>query len=206
MSPNTIIILDLGHGGLDANGIYTTAPDKMFTFPDGTVAYEGVYNREIGRRVGMLLEQEGVKTVFTVLPTNSKDVTLYDRVKLENMLHGAGYETLFISFHSNAGKGQGFELFTSIGQTKSDLLSDSIGEQIQCEFPNLKFRADYIDGDLDKEAGFYVCKNTKGAAVLLENLFFDNRDDFELLRSDLFQKRLSKAITAGIINYIQTQC
>ena len=60
------------------------------------------------------------------------------------------------------------------------------------------------DGDIDKESQFYVLRKTVCPAVLIENLFFDNRADFELLRSVTFQKRLSWRISQGIIRYIKT--
>ena len=36
------IVLDFGHGGIDINGNYTTAPNKMHKFSNGQIAYEGV--------------------------------------------------------------------------------------------------------------------------------------------------------------------
>ena len=44
-------------------------------------------------------------------------------------------------------------------------------------FPDEKYRLDYSDGDVDKEANFYVLRKTKMPAVLLEMWFFDNYND-----------------------------
>jgi len=200
VNPKIIVIIDCGHGGIDDNGIYTTR-GKQFKFPDGSIAYEGVYNRLIGAKISEKLIKAGLETVYTVDPCDATDMSLVDRVKIEHNLQKDNYTTLFISCHSNAGGGRGFEIFTSVGQTKSDILATAIGEEIKATFPQIKFRTDTTDGDLDKESNFYVLKHTIGAAVLIENLFFDNREDFELLRSESFQNRVSEAISTGILNY-----
>lgn len=199
------VILDLGHGGIDSDGVYTTAPNKMHVFEDGVEALEGALNREIGSKVGKELERNGCKVVYTVLPCDPRDVSLAARVGFANG-HSAK-TTIFVSLHSNAStshKARGFEIFTSKGETKSDKLASFIGAEIKEEFPDIRYRADYSDGDIDKESQFYVLKKTKCVAVLLENLFFDNIDDFKLLRSQSFQNRLSKRISNGIIRYLQT--
>ena len=81
---NYNIILDCGHGGVDSLGKYTTAPAKMFTFPNGEVAYEGKLNREIGKRVGDYLTELGYCPLYTVAPSDSKDVSLKNRVTFAN--------------------------------------------------------------------------------------------------------------------------
>ena len=202
---NYNIILDCGHGGVDSLGKYTTAPAKMFTFSNGEVAYEGKLNREIGKRVGDYLTELGYCPLYTVAPSDSKDVSLKNRVTFANKFNSSN--TIFISFHSNASDShtaRGFEIWTSIGETRSDIIATYIGEEITSEFSELKFRSDYTDKDIDKESNFYVLKYTNCPSVLLENLFFDNYDDYKLLCSESFQKRLSWRITQGIIRYLKT--
>ncbi|MBR5678386.1 MAG: N-acetylmuramoyl-L-alanine amidase [Paludibacteraceae bacterium] len=46
-----------------------------------------------------------------------------------------------------------------------------------------KIRTDYSDGDLDKEAGFFILNRTKCPAALVECGFMDNRTELEFLRS-----------------------
>lgn len=199
------IIIDCGHGGIDANGKYTTAPNKMFKFPDGTIVYEGVINRKIGIQLGRKLAEQCQFVHFTVHPYIATDLSLKKRVEFANKF--SKEETLFISLHSNASvshKGRGFEIFTTVGKTKSDYLATCIGEQIIKDFPQLKFRADFSDGDLDKEVNHYVTKNVKMPAVLIEILFFDNRDDHDILITDTFQNAVTDSISEGILKYIET--
>lgn len=198
------IIIDCGHGGVNRQGVYTTSPNKMHTFPNGEIAYEGKLNREIGKRVGDYLTELCYDMEYTVQPRGTRDISLSSRVKFANSF---GADTIFISFHSNASpshNARGFEIFTSVGETRSDILATYIGEEIKDEFKDLRFRTDYSDGDLDKESQFYVLRKTKCPAVLIENLFFDNEHDFKLLQSVTFQKKLSWRITQGIIRYLKT--
>lgn len=200
----TNIVIDCGHGGINTKGIYTTAPAKMFTFPTGEVIYEGVINRQIGEKVFNLLNQKGYCPIFTVNPDDATDLSLSKRVKLIN---GLKSPTIGVSIHSNASKDQkarGFEIWTSKGKTKADILAIHIGEEIKEEFPDIRFRKDLSDGDLDKESDFYVLRKTKYPMVLLENLFFDNYEDAQLLWFEDFQNRLANRICNGIIRYLKT--
>ncbi|MEL7021126.1 MAG: N-acetylmuramoyl-L-alanine amidase, partial [Bacteroidota bacterium] len=65
MFDNFCVYLDAGHGGLDAQGQYVTAPSKMFrhqrgTFHAGGTFYEGVWNRTLTNRVILKLKRLGI--------------------------------------------------------------------------------------------------------------------------------------------------
>lgn len=202
------IILDYGHGGINQSGVYTTAPSKMFQFPNGEVAYEGVLNRQIGGMVELFLKtHQTLNVITTVKTTDSRDLSLSYRVGVANKYDPN--ETIFISFHSNASKNHnasGFSIFTTKGHTKSDGLATCIGESVKRYYDhlNLKLRFDfYSDNDLDKEADFYVLRKTNCPAVLLECLFFDYWEDYKRLKDPEFQKELAWHIYQGIIQFIK---
>lgn len=202
------VVLDFGHGGIDSNGKYTTAPGKMFKFPDGEVAYEGVLNRQIGGLVYThLRNHRDLNVVCTVKEDDPRDLSLSYRVRVANQFPTK--ETLFVSIHCNAGggKGTGFEIFTSKGKTKSDELAEKIADSVEdlYEEVGLNLRYDFSDGDKDKEVDFYVLRKTKGVAVLLECGFFDNPKDFALLKDSEFQCKLAMRIYKGILNFIQNK-
>lgn len=197
------ILIDLGHGGIDSNGEYTTAPAKMYEFPDGQVVYEGVINRQIGEKVIWLLEgYRNFNTVSIVNPADPRDMPLGERVKIANSFDAD--KTIFISIHCNAGKGTGFEIFTTRGVTQSDYLAEDVANAVEhlYEESKLNLRYDFSDGDKDKEADFYVLRRTKCPAVLLECGFFDNKKDVEFLLDEGFQYKLAEAIVNGIMEYI----
>jgi N-acetylmuramoyl-L-alanine amidase len=203
------VILDYGHGGLTSDGVYTTAPSKMHRFNDGVIAYEGVLNRQIGRQVERcLLDHHNINIIRTVAHNDPTDLPLADRVRIANQYDPSS--TIFVSIHCNASPShtaRGFEIFTTVGETKSDILAECISQSVSYSLDkyNVRFRKDTSDGDSDKESNFYVLRNTKCPAVLLECGFFDNRFDYELLSDPLFQADLGSFIYTGIMNYIYQQ-
>ena len=54
-------------------------------------------------------------------------------------------------------------------------------------------------------ANFYVLKHTQCPAVLTENLFYDNKKDYEYMMSDKGKAEIVDIHVEGIINYIKKQ-
>ncbi len=202
------IVLDFGHGGIDHNGRYTTAPNKMFRHQDGELAYEGVINRQIGGIIKAYLRvhNQRFNVVTTVHEDDPRDLSLPYRVRVANQLDKD--ETIFVSIHSNASErhnARGFEIYTTRGETRSDALATSIGDNVRSFYDqvDLRLRTDFSDGDLDKEVDFYVLRKTKCPAVLLECLFFDERNDFDHLTNPQFQRDFSWHVYQGIMEFIE---
>ena len=63
----------------------------------------------------------------------------------------------------------------------------------------IKYRPSRSDGDPDREANFFVLKNTAMPAILIEHLFFDNFDDASLLMDDEIVERFAEAQVRTII-------
>ncbi len=167
-----VVLLDNGHGGL-INGEYQTPGKRSPIWDDGNQLFEGEFNRAIVNGVIQALTFQ--KIPYVVITPEIKDITLKTRVKRAN-----GYDpgqSFFVSVHSNAGGGKGFEVYSSPGATKSDAIATIFGEEFQAVFPDRKLRTDYSDGDLDKERAFYVLKKTSMPAVLTENFFMDNEEE-----------------------------
>ncbi len=197
------VILDCGHGGL-LNGIYTTGLKKMFKFPNGEIAYEGVINRMFGKMIGDMLIELGYNVVYTVDPSDPTDLSLRERVNISNKY--SKDDAIFVSIHCNAfnSKAHGTEIYTTKGKTMSDILADDIIESIDFSCPELKMRWDLSDGDKDKESQFYVIRKTRLFAVLLECLFFDAWNDYIKTKDEDFVKRFSQAVACGIDNFMKS--
>lgn len=196
----TTIILDRGHATLDRNGRYAT-PGKQFKFPDGTQVYEGYENQKYVERLAHYAEEKGFKVEYTIKPDSPLDISLADRVKRANSLPDAK-KSIYVSVHNNAGGGQGTEVFTSKGQTKSDVIAEEIIDAISTQYPLRKMRLETSDGDKDKEENFYVLRHTSMPAVLLEYGFFDNREDYDWLSNPCTIELLAKATIEGIYNAV----
>ena len=168
-----IVLLDNGHGGL-INGEYTTK-GKRKDWGDQGIIYEGEFNRAIVN--GIIERLTYLKIPYVNIAPEYRDVKLRTRVNRANKY--AETNCFYLSIHSNAGEGKGCEFFTSPGVTGSDKIASLFGEEYQNEFPDHSLRVDYRDGDLDKERRFYVLMNTVMPAVLTENFFMDNLDEFK---------------------------
>src|SRR5690606_28674230 len=98
------------------------------------------------------------------------------RVHRANKLHQAyreqGKELLVWELHNNAGKGTGYEIFTT---TKSNF-SDKMAE---CWIQASKEITAKERNRGHKEKDFYILKNLKCYGVLIEFFFFDNREDVD---------------------------
>ncbi len=213
-----IPIIDAGHGGLK-NGKYTTPASigKRYTFADGTQIYEGEINRRIGKILIDMLKEAGIAHHNLTVDTE-EDISLKDRVEQANALYAKNSNCYFLSIHSNSstkdleGAGnhaRGFEVWTSVGETKSDVLASIAAKWYKHDFPEFKFRQDMSDGDEDKEMEdqrktFYVLRETNCPAFLVENLFYDNRLEAEFLLSTGGQRRIA-ACLFNIVKEINTK-
>jgi len=110
---------------------------------------------------------------------------------------------IFISIHCNSGAStaNGMEAFTTPGQGKADPIAEAIIKAWEKEFPGMKVRKDLTDGDSDKEAKFYVIRNTTMPAVLVELAFISNPSEEKLLKDPAWQDRAARAIAQGIANH-----
>lgn len=192
-------VLDPGHGGLIDN-VYQTIGKRSPTWSDGSIYYEGVGNRQIAKKVGDQLQKLDIDFVYTVDPSNGKDVSLTTRINFVNKLPAKN--KVLISIHSNGASvesASGFEIFTSAGQTKSDAIATVIYEEFQKEFKESKFRKDTSDGDVDKENPLYITSKSDCPAVLLECFFMTNEKECkEILMTEEGQNRIVKCIVQAI--------
>lgn len=191
------ILLDAGHG-IDTPG--KRSPDGVFR--------EYLWNRDIAERVHALLDADGYDVDLVVTETN--DVALKTRVRRINevcSLHGSR-NVLLISIHANAaGNGsswmtaQGWSCYTTKGVTESDKVADALYKAFESEFSDRKIRRDFSDKDADWEEDFYLIKKASCPAVLLENFFYDNKEECAWMLKEESKARIARAIYKGIISW-----
>ena len=193
-----LILIDPGHG--------IETPGKRS--PDGKFL-EYLWNRQIA---DLLLDRfviMGIDASMVVTETN--DISLSTRVQRVNRVCSkvGASNVILLSIHSNAaGDGskwmsaQGWSCYTSKGETKSDMIAECLYDAFETEFSDRKIRKDMSDGDRDCEENFYVLQKSKCPAVLLENFFYDNRDECAWLLKNETKERIADAIVKGIVQYI----
>ena len=193
------ILIDPGHG-IDTPG--KRSPDGLFR--------EYLWNRQVADLILEGLVSAGVDASLVVTETN--DVTLRNRVnRVSTICNRLGASNvLLVSIHANAaGNGsawmnaKGWSCYTSKGKTKSDQVAECLYDAFEAEFQDRKIRKDMSDGDRDWEENFYVLQKSKCPAVLLENFFYDNREECAWMLQEETKKRIASAAVKGIIKYIK---
>ena len=206
-----VVFMDAGHGGFKDNK-YVTYPHKMFkhNFPCHTndgYFFEGYFNRQVTDKVREKLSNYNVRIID--VHDRSEDINLYERVLKINQELKSYEQGIVISTHSNASvnhNAQGMEIFTSVGDTGADDLADTYYLNYRKEFGQMfPFRKDYSDGDVDKEANFYILKYTNCPALLIEHLFFDNEEDVKFLLRDIIIDCFAEAQAQTVISYLSLQ-
>lgn len=181
------VFIDPGHGGSDPGAIN---PRLALQESALTLAISKAFEAEAE-----------ADPRFEVKLARRSDVylSLQDRVNLAE-IWGAD---VFLSFHINAAeapKAQGFEVWTSLGQTSADPIATRIWLELKIAMPDTPARADYDDGDPDKESNFYVLRNTTMPAVLIEFEFITNDNRARFLADAGNQGRLARAVFTSIEN------
>jgi N-acetylmuramoyl-L-alanine amidase len=185
-----LIILDNGHG-------IGTPGKRSPRWPDGSQLFEYEFNRDIILKISQKLELEGI--LFKVLVPELEVVPLPERCRRANVLsHNWGGNAVLISVHANAGGGTGWECYTSKGNTTADACAAILYNEAARFFPNWKMRADYSDGDPDKESQFYIPAHTVCPAVLTENFFMDNEPDCRYIISGEGRQRIADMHVSAI--------
>lgn len=185
-------ILDAGHGGI-VDGQYATVGKRSPIWNDGTQYFEGVGNRNIVNKLIHKLKTNNIDCI-DLLDGTQDDLSLQARVYRANKEYYSNKNCILISTHSNGfhkESANGYSIYTSIGETKSDLIATEFYKNMELYFPSHKKRTDYhTDNDIDKEANFYILKKTNCPAILIENFFMTNYRECKLLMSSEFVSKI----------------
>jgi len=172
---NTVVI-DAGHGGHDRGGI----PGQRLS--------EKLYTLDVSKRVEQLLKKAGLRTVMT--RTRDVFIPLSTRCSIANRYRNA----IFVSIHFNSGYREGangIETFSysSTGRQLAAYIHRQLKRVVPFEDRGLKHR------------GFYVLRNTKIPAVLVECGFLTNGREARMIRSSRYRQGIAEAIARGILDY-----
>lgn len=218
----TSIVIDYGHG--------EDTPGKRYTFlPDGMECREYKTNRMTAAllipkllKAGFIVHDcvalrkwtlEDIKADWCWHSLEQQDISLYRRVMYCNSIP----DSIVLSLHSNAvgyankgpsQKARGGCMYTSPGQTKSDVLAEDLYSAFVAAFrsePVFMQKGDTSDGDHDREARFYMLMKTWAPAVLGEMLFFVNREDADFLMSPHGQEVIAQAYFTGIAPHMRVR-
>ena len=185
---NTLVILDAGHG-IDTPG------KRSPIWSNNTQLFEWKFNRDVVDYIIQYLQVANISYVKLVEET--QDISLKERVDRINSIfkeYKDKYKIYLVSIHGNAADNaptaNGIEVFTSIGETKSD----TIAEVFYSKLKNLgwKMRPNRSNKG-GKEENFYILKNSHCPAVLTENGFYTNEEECKKMLEFYWQKEIALA-------------
>ncbi|WP_050615670.1 N-acetylmuramoyl-L-alanine amidase [Bacillus testis] len=182
LSSQTIVI-DPGHGGKDT----------------GKIGLNKVKEKDINLDVALRLKAIALKTPFNIKLTRENDTfpELRDRVAFAKQAKA----NIFVSIHSNAGKGTGAETYYYSSSAYNPHVADSMALA--------KFIQDRLTVALDmkdrgiKNGDLHVIRENSMPAVLTELGFLDRKEDFDKLNNPDYRQKAAGAIYMGILDYYQ---
>lgn len=178
------VCIDPGHGGTDPGATGNGLKEKDLTL-----------YRSLRTAKTLQANYQNVEVLMT--RTNDATVSLQRRCDIANNW-GADF---FISNHTNAGGGTGFESYRLPGAYASTVQKQTaIHNEIMAYLKGYGLR----DRGL-KTANFQVLRATKMSAVLIECLFIDYSSDASLLKQQHFQDELADATARGIAKALGLQ-
>lgn len=184
------IAIDAGHG------LYTAGKRCMKKL-DSNETREWVLNDRIADRLEALLKSYSCEVLRVDDTTGLTDVSLANRVKKANNW-GAD---IYISIHHNAGIKGGSGGGTVVYYYSSNAERKTQAEKLYNTVVGLTGlvgnRASKV-----KKYPYYVLKNTKMAAFLIENGFMDSAVDVPVILSQAHAEKTAK----GLLNFLVDQC
>ncbi len=186
-----IVALDAGHG-------MKTAGKRCFKSLDPNETREWWLNDRVMDKVEAALQAYDCTVIRVGDTTGAKDVSLASRVKTAN---SAGAD-IYISMHHNAGlngrSGGGTVVFYSSSKTERGVQAQKLYEAIVSRTGLRGNRSSKI-----VKKGFYVIKNTKMPAFLVENGFMDSPQDVPIILSEQHAVKTAEGVVAFIVATLQ---
>ena len=169
------VFLSAGHGGTDP----------------GAVA-NGLYEKAINLNIVLACKSELERHGVTVICSRTKDEN--DPVAQEVKEANASGAAIAVSFHINAGGGDGFEVFHHEASSKGEKLATLCEKHVKDLEQNSR--------GLKNGNHLYFIKKTTMPAVLIESFFIDNAKDKSIGDTVAEQSAFGIAYAKAILEYL----
>lgn len=191
--PQPVILIDVGHGGIDGGTSSGTLLEKDI-------------NLEIGRRLYMVLRSHG----YTAILNRTGDYALSDdnrwlnsrsrhlrdlaqRKELSEQVPSSIVISLHVNWGRNSSRRGPLVLHQDEGQ--SALLAGALQHALEDAYQLNMRRLPELGSP------FYLLKHTDPPAVIVETGFISNAEDRSLLASPRGQQKIAEALYSGIVEY-----
>lgn len=186
MNKKITVLLDNGHGK-------ETPGKRSPLWEDGTQLFEWEYNRKLVDAIFVKLHELDIFAV-KIVPEDD-DISLTERSNRVNRFCELS-NCILISIHCNAGKGTGWEVWSTTNKNNSDKLANVFLDTYKECFPDKKCRGHW-------EKNWTVLFKSNCPCVLTENFFMDTKSDCDFLLSDEGFNRIVDFHVKAIVNYIE---
>jgi N-acetylmuramoyl-L-alanine amidase len=173
--PSTTVVIDAGHGGFDRGGIAGQRVD------------EKTMNLDVAQRLKAVLQSYGYRVVMT--RDSDVFIPLGTRVAIANQYRDA----IFVCVHFNATprrSASGIETYFYSSQSLA--LASAIHYYVAGGAPSANRGV--------RRRGFYVLRNTRIPAVLVECGFLTNPTEAQYAQNSAYRQKLALEIAHGIQN------
>lgn len=192
-----LILIDNGHGA-ETKG--KCSPDRSH--------FEYKWTRDFAKRLSELLRAHGIDS--RLLVPEEYDVSLPTRaIRANNFAKSYGVRNLLlISIHNDAappndGKWHNARGLTCFVHIHASRAAQAFAEKLQAAARANGFKGNRAaDFEGFRRANFAILRLTAMPAVLVENLFQDNRDDVQMLHDEAALARLADVYCKTIEDYI----
>lgn len=184
-----VIILDAGHGGVDAGATSGKIIEKDLNL----ILAKKLEKQLVSRGATVYLTREDDKDLSTTT-VNRKRSDLYNRAKYINDIS----PDMYISIHLNSVTNQtwkGLQVFYTTKNKENKLIAETITNHLKENMSNIR--------EIKKDNTYYMYKFIKTPGVLIEAGFISNPSDNYLLRQEDYQNKLIALITDAIEKYYQ---
>ena len=173
------VIIDVGHGGHDLGG-------------SAGLVYEKHLCLDVARRLDVYLRNKGMATVMT--RTRDNYISLPSRCYMANRQRGSVFVSIHFNEASRAGA-KGIETFYagSSGKALGSQVHSRLISQTKAEDRSLKYK------------GYYVLRNTKVPAILVECGFLSNSWERKRCLAPWYRQLVAQAIGDGILKYSKSR-
>ena len=182
-----VVAVDIGHG------IDTYPPNKgVPSMP------EFEFNNAVGKLLQPLLENHGFRVVMTQ-PPDGKETPLRNRTEAANTSGAAVFVSLHADASSNA-TARGHWAFYWHNSANGKRLAEIWQRHAARELPNPS--RGIVACEPDTWTNFFVVRETRMPAMLVEHGFMTNETDLALLKSEGFRLKCAQVMTMSLCEYL----
>ena len=184
-----VIILDSGHGGVDAGATGNQIIEKDLNL----ILTRKLEKELVSRGATVYLTREDDKDLSTTT-VNRKRSDLYNRAKYINKIS----PNMYISIHLNSvtnSSWRGLQVFYTTKNEENKLIAETITNHLKESISNVR--------EIKKDNTYYMYKHITSQGVLIEAGFISNPNDSYLLRNKEYQDKLISSISDSIEIYFQ---